>query len=82
MIWRSGLGSGLGSLISKFHQFLTVICSPYNSCGDYHFTFFIMPPTYKKLEGHIASRVFVHPSVHSSRFLMHNITLEPCMLLF
>ena len=49
-----------------------------------------MPPTSKKLEGHIASRAFVRPFVHSSvrlfihlsRFLMHSITLEPCMLLF
>ena len=36
-----------------------------------------MPPTSKKLEGHIASGLFVRPSVHPSRFLMHSITLEP-----
>ena len=42
----------------------------------------IMPPTSKKLEGHIASGLFVRPSVRSSRFLMHSITLEPWKLLF
>ena len=44
-----------------------------------------MPPTSKKLEGHIASGLFVRPSVlpsvrpsvRSSRFLMHSITLKP-----
>ena len=40
-----------------------------------------MPPTSKKLEEHIASGLFVRPSfrpsVRSSRFLMHSITLEP-----
>ena len=39
-----------------------------------------MPPTSKKLDGHIASGLFVRPSfrpsVRSSRFLMHSITLE------
>ena len=43
---------------------------------------FIMPPTSKKLERHIASGLFiclsVRPSVRSSRFLMHSITLKPC----
>ena len=42
----------------------------------------LMPTTWKKLEGHIASGAFVHPFIRSSRFLMHSITLEPCMLLF
>ena len=45
-----------------------------------------MPPTSKKLEGHIASGLFVRPSVRpsvrSSCFLMHSITLKPWMLLF
>ena len=35
-----------------------------------------------KVEGHIASGVFVHLSVCPSRFLMYSITLETCMLLF
>ena len=39
--------------------------------------FFFMPPTSLKLEGHIASGLFVRPSVRSSRFLVHSITLEP-----
>ena len=38
-----------------------------------------MPPTSKKLEGHIAFGAFVHLFVHWSRFLMHSITLEPCI---
>ena len=50
--------------------------------NDAYAMFFFMPPTAKKLEGHVASGAFVHPSVRSSRFLMHSITLEPCMLLF
>ena len=37
-----------------------------------------MPPTSKKMEGHIASGTFIR----SSRFLMHCRTLELCMLLF
>ena len=42
-----------------------------------------MPPTTKKLEGHIASvRLFVHSSFRLSRFLMHGITIATCMLLF
>ena len=36
-----------------------------------------MPPTSKKLGGHIASGLFVRPSVRSSHFLMHSVTLEP-----
>ena len=43
---------------------------------------FIMPPTLKKLEGHIASGSFIRLSVCLSRFLIHSITLEMCMLLF
>ena len=51
----------------------------------FFFFFFFMFPTSKKLGGHIASVVFVRlsvlpcirPSVRSSRFLMHSITLEP-----
>ena len=35
-----------------------------------------MPPTWKKLVGHIASGASVHPSIHSSCFLMHSITLD------
>ena len=50
----------------------------------------IMPPTSKKLEGHIASRTFVcaciRPCIRQCirllRFLMHGITSEPCMLGF
>ena len=46
---------------------------------------FIMPPISKKLEGHIASWLFVPLSFHLSvllsvrlsSFLMHSITLEP-----
>ena len=41
-----------------------------------------MPPTSKKLEGHIASGMFVRPSVRPLHFLMHSITSEPCMLGF
>ena len=41
-----------------------------------------MPQPSKKLEGHIAYRLFVRPSVRSSRFLMHSITLKPWKLLF
>ena len=37
---------------------------------------------FEKLEGHIASGAFIHPSIHSSRLLMHDITLETWMLLF
>ena len=52
--------------------------------------YFIMPPTSKKLEGHIASGTFVracvrlsvHACVRPLRFLMHSITYEPCMLGF
>ena len=39
-----------------------------------------MPPTSKKLEGHIASGTFV--CVCPLRFLMHSKTSEPCMLGF
>ena len=50
----------------------------------------IMPPTSKKLEGHIASGTFVRACVRLSvcqcirplHFLMHSITSEPCMLGF
>ena len=50
----------------------------------------VMPPTSKKLEGHIASGTFVRacvrpsvrPCVRPLRFLMHSITYEPCMLGF
>ena len=42
----------------------------------------IMPPTSKKLEGHIASGMFVRACVHPLHFLMHTITSEPCMLGF
>ena len=40
-----------------------------------------MPPSSKKLEGHITSGG-VRPSVRLSRYFMHSITWEPCMLLF
>ena len=33
-----------------------------------------MPPTSKKLEGHIASGASIHPSIHLSCFSMHSIT--------
>ena len=41
----------------------------------------LLPPTSKMLEEHIASGAFVHPSIHSSHFLMHCI-IRMCMLLF
>ena len=45
-----------------------------------------LPPTLKKLEGHIASGAFVYPSfcrfVCSSRILMHSIPWELSKLLF
>ena len=45
-----------------------------------------MTPTSKKLERHIASRMFVRvcirPCVHPLRFLMHSIISERCMLGF
>ena len=47
---------------------------------------FIMPPTSKKLRGHIgfvlSVRAPVHPYFRSSHFLMHAISNEPCMLGF
>ena len=47
---------------------------------------FIMPPTSKKLRGHIgfvlSVRAPVHPCFRSSHFLMHAISNEPCMLGF
>ena len=51
---------------------------------------FIMPPTSKKLEGHIASGTFVRacvrpsvrPCVRPLHFLVHSITSEQCMLGF
>ena len=43
---------------------------------------FFMPPTLKKLAGHIGLPSFVLSSVRSSRFLTHSITWEPCMLGF
>ena len=42
----------------------------------------IMPPTSKKLEGHIASGTFVRAYVRPLRFLMHSIISEPYMLGF
>ena len=42
----------------------------------------VMLPTSKKLVGHIASETFIRWSVRSSRFLVHSITLDSCMLLF
>ena len=42
----------------------------------------VMPPTSKKLEGHIASGTFVRLSIHPLCILMHSITSEPCMLGF
>ena len=42
----------------------------------------IMPPTSKKLEGHIASGTFVRACVRPLRFSMHSITSEPCTLGF
>ena len=41
-----------------------------------------MPPTSRKLEGHIASGSFVRPWVRALRFLMHSITSEPSLLRF
>ena len=48
---------------------------------------FIMHPTSKKLEGSwrgilLLGRLCVRPCVLQLRFLMHNITFEPCMLGF
>ena len=46
--------------------------------------YLIMHPASKNLEGHILllGCLSIHPSIHLSRFLMHSITLETCMLLF
>ena len=38
----------------------------------------VMPPTSKKLEGHIVSGAFPRSSVRSSRFFMYTITLDAC----
>ena len=42
----------------------------------------VMPPTLKKVRGHIASGLSVHLFVCLSLFLVHSITLEPGMLMF
>ena len=53
-------------------------------CG--HSSVVFMPPTSKKLEGHIASGTFVRacvrPCFRPLHFLVHSITSEQCMLGF
>ena len=76
-------GRGLYQNLLYFTDFYVLQC---NSWVSEVYNRLIMPPTSKKLEGHIASGKFVRPSVRPCvrplRLLMHSITYEPCMLGF